>query len=153
MAAPRFQFTIRRLIVVIAICAVCSALLRTPFALLVVFSGVGLGVVLPGFLWERTRGGSGILGGALAASVIASGSIIIAVAIFQPGGNHLSVLEFLSKLGSLLILGAGFAFVLGLIFSSTLYLVLAAPSVISRNPLTDESCDPIRLLPLEQDPR
>jgi hypothetical protein len=65
---PRFQFTIRQLIALIAICAVAFALLRTPFGFLI----IAFALVLPGFLLERARarGGKGIIGGALSTGLI-----------------------------------------------------------------------------------
>ena len=60
MRPSRFQFKIRHLIVVVAVCAVCFALLRTPGGVLILYTGV----ILPGFMIERSRGGPGILGGA-----------------------------------------------------------------------------------------
>ena len=74
MNGPRFQFTIRQLIALIAICAVAFALLRTPFGFLI----IAFAVVLPGFLLERARGGKGIIGGALSAG------LIICVCTFGP---------------------------------------------------------------------
>ena len=45
------------------------ALLRTPFGFLV----VAFGFVVPGFLIERARGGDGVIGGAISASLIGGG--------------------------------------------------------------------------------
>lgn len=66
MRLSRFQFTIRRLILLVAICAVAFALLRTPFGFLV----IAIVMVLPGFLIHRSRGGDGILGGALSTALV-----------------------------------------------------------------------------------
>ena len=74
MRPSRFQFKIRHLIVVVAVCAVCFALLRTPGGVLILYTGV----ILPGFVIERSRGGSGILGGALSASTISASVIFVA---------------------------------------------------------------------------
>jgi hypothetical protein len=50
----------------IAICGVSFALLTTPFILV----GAGVLIVVPGFVLERVRGGTGILGGSISGCLI-----------------------------------------------------------------------------------
>jgi hypothetical protein len=121
MRIPRFQFTIRRLIVLIAVCGVCFALLRTPLGVsLLCFLTVFPGSVLPGLLIERARGGPGMIGGALSVSTVTS--LLFVVSIFHrqefslDGGAIISTLVLTS-------LVACFAFVFGLLLSGVLYLV------------------------------
>ncbi len=59
-----FQFTIRHLIIVIAVFAACLAMLRSPFGFLVLL----VCGALPGYVIGRIRGGSGIIAGALSES-------------------------------------------------------------------------------------
>jgi hypothetical protein len=121
MRVPRFQFTIRRLIVVIAICGVSFALLRTP-ALPVV---VAIAMVLPGFLIGRARGGSGIIAGALSMSGITMsvGAVLALLAITFRSRPADSIVGMFSY-GLLMLY---FSFVLGLLVSGILYLVFEIP--------------------------
>ena len=137
MRLPRYQFTIRRLILLIAGCAVVLALLRTPFGFLV----VAFGFVLPGFLIERARGGSGVLGGGLSASLIAGGLVIAGFYFCFTFGPNLgnALLEFV---GFLYIVSL-FAFICGTILSSMLYAIFTLPRAILKRPLRDESCGSI----------
>jgi hypothetical protein len=57
--SPRSQFTLGELMGLVALCALGTALLKTSLVPL----GVGVLVILPGFVLERARGGSGIIGG------------------------------------------------------------------------------------------
>jgi hypothetical protein len=50
----------------VAICGVSFALLTTPFILF----GAGVLIVVPGFVLERVRGGTGILGGSISGCLI-----------------------------------------------------------------------------------
>jgi hypothetical protein len=61
MRIRRFQLTIGHLLGLIAVCAVLLVLLRTEIPLV----ALAFAIALPGFWVERSRGGSGILGGAL----------------------------------------------------------------------------------------
>lgn len=139
MRLPRFQFTIRRLLLLIAGCAVALALLRTPFGFVV----VAFGVVLPGFLIERAKGGAGILGGALSASVIVfAGGLVIG--FFAGPSTALAlgdaVLQFIVFLQSLSLV----AFLCGALLSTILYKVLALLYTLRASPMRDDSCGPIR---------
>jgi hypothetical protein len=146
---PRFRFTIRQLIALIAICAVAFALLRTPFAFLV----IALALVLPGFLIERARGGEGILGGAISASLIVAflGVLALGIAIAVSDRSH----PRFNSIGDALLQSATFlffvslvAFLLGWLLSCLLYAIVKRSRTIPKRPLLDESCGPIRWRPL-----
>jgi hypothetical protein len=64
---PRFQFTLRQLMVLVAFCAISLALIETP-AILVILA---IWIVLPGIAIDRAQGGEGIVGGAIAGQVAA----------------------------------------------------------------------------------
>jgi hypothetical protein len=132
MRLPRF--TIRQLIGLIVICAVFLALLRTqagPFILALV---VPIGIVLPGFLIDRARGGEGILGGALAGGVVLVG-FGSALAALMPGCLGPAPL-------TLLLLGsAGLYF--GTLVSQGLWIAVEiARSLFVSKPLVDQSFAP-----------
>jgi hypothetical protein len=59
---PPHQFTLGQLLKLIAVLAVCFAVIRMPFGPLV----LGIGLILAGFASDRVRGGSGFRGGILA---------------------------------------------------------------------------------------
>lgn len=65
MPLPRFQFTIGRLIQLVAVLAVGLALFRTPLGPVI----LGIGFILSGFAADRARGGSGLLGGIAASNL------------------------------------------------------------------------------------
>jgi hypothetical protein len=70
MSRPRFRFTLGQAGLLIVLCAVAFALLRTPggsMALILV------GPVLPGFILGRVKGGRGIVGGMLSAALASVG--------------------------------------------------------------------------------
>jgi hypothetical protein len=120
MRSRRIQFTIQRLIVVIAIFGVCFALLRTPAGVvLFCFLAVFPGFVLPGFLIERAHGGPGIIGGAI--SVAAISAVVTVALIFYARDFSLDFEVFIGTL-VIMTLAAGFAFVFGMVLSSWVYL-------------------------------
>jgi hypothetical protein len=63
---PRPQFTLREMMGLVALCAVGFALLMTSVAPL----GVGVLVIIPGFVLERARGGTGIIGGMISGCLL-----------------------------------------------------------------------------------
>src|SRR5947207_2183502 len=69
MRLPRFRFTLHESIGLIVVSAVILALLRTPGAAL----AVAIGIVLPGFVIDRARGCTGIVGGMISASFVPVG--------------------------------------------------------------------------------
>jgi hypothetical protein len=138
MGLPRFQFTIRRLILMIAGCAIVLALLRTPFGFLV----IAFGFVLPGFIVGRARGGDGVIGGALSASLISGGLVVAGSALSLPAGQDLgrALVNFVSLLFAVVVM----AFVLGVLLSAILYAILKLLRTMIESPLPDESNGSIR---------
>jgi hypothetical protein len=63
---PRNQFTLGELMGLVALFALSFALLTTSMAPL----GVGVLIVVPGFVLERARGGKGIIGGIISGCVL-----------------------------------------------------------------------------------
>jgi hypothetical protein len=142
----RLRFTIRQSLLLIAICAVAFALLRTPFLPLV----IGFGLVLPGFLIERARGGSGILGGACSGGLIALGVAIGTAAVslaLRPGLGA----AFLEIFGGLFLVSM-VAFCVGVVLSSGLYVICGLLEAIFERPLSDESRGPIFWDRLDEQP-
>jgi len=145
---PRFRFTIRQLIVLIAICAVAFALLRTPFGFLV----IAIASVLPGFLIERARGGEGILGGAVSASLTVACLSVIAGGITFASRGSTPTFDgprdaFLS-LAAALFLVSLVAFFVGWILSCVLYMIVKRSQTLFKRRLPAEPCGPIRWRPL-----
>ena len=140
MRRLKFQFTIRQLIVWIAICAVLLAVLRTPFA----FVAFAIAAVLPGFFLERARGGSGILGGTLSSCLIAV-SLLPVFFLFLVAFNPLehALVVFLPVLLFVMIN----SLVCGAICSAVLWVLAMPVEMWLRAPMRDESCGPIRLYP------
>src|SRR5437764_186268 len=66
MQPARSGFTLHKTIGLIVVCAVIIALLLTPGAPLT----VAIGIVLPGFVIDRVRGRTGIVGGTISASFV-----------------------------------------------------------------------------------
>ncbi len=149
MRLPQFQFTIRHLIIVIAVFAACFALLRSPFGLNVVYGGaVPFGLyfcVLPGFLIGRARGGSGIIGGAFSEAVAAAMLVIV---LSSPKPPYTSAI--VHAIPGFLILTSlvmAFSFILGLLVSGSLYLIVEVTQIILHiEPLAGTS-GPRRLYP------
>jgi hypothetical protein len=119
MRLPRFQFKIRQLIVVVAVCAVCFALLRTPGGVLILYAGV----ILPGFMIERARGGPGILGGALSAATITASLVVLAslrVMMLRPSSPFEGISNFLVAT----LVASVFTFFVGFLLSCMLWVLL-----------------------------
>jgi hypothetical protein len=139
MLLPRFQFTIRRFIVVVALCAVCLALLRSRVGfgilfgilcaggLLLGFSAVAYAGVLPGFLIGRVRGGSGIIAGAISFSVTAT--LLLLVSGYPSGASASGATAVSAMLIGSSIVGA-FAFIVGLLVSGSLYLIVEVTQIL-----------------------
>ena len=119
MRPSRFQFKIRHLIVVVAVCAVCFALLRTPGGVLILYTGV----ILPGFTIERARGGPGILGGALSASTITA-SLVAVVNLLAMMWRPPSVVAGISALVVLTFAASVVTFFVGFLLSCGLCVLL-----------------------------
>ena len=149
MRFPRFQFTIRRLIVLIAICGVCFALLRTPFGFVVVC----VGFVLPGFLIGRARRSAGIIAGALSASIIAALLVAGLILLNTPPPFFSRVDEIKALLG-LASIFALFAFIFGLLVSGALYVVVEVTRICLHAKQRVKSSEEmeIRWLPPDDDP-
>jgi hypothetical protein len=135
MRLPRYHFTIRSLLLLVAGCAVVLAMIRSPFGFLV----VAFGAVIPGFALERAKGGDGILGGALSACLCAGG---LAIVVFSRAYYHLdlgdAIVQFIAFLFCVLLV----AFVCGAILSSMLYAIFALIQTLMESPLRDDSCGP-----------
>jgi hypothetical protein len=69
MKPPRYQFTQRQMMALVAFCALSLALLATSASLVVLWTWI----VLPGIAIDRARGGRGILGGTVAGGFAAVG--------------------------------------------------------------------------------
>jgi hypothetical protein len=105
---PQNQYTLGELMGLVALCAVAFALLTTSVAPL----GVGLLIVIPGFVLERVRGGTGFIGGIVSGCLIPMGaSTGWTVIEFHLGGR--SIGETLNFLPALYLL-----FVVCLVWSS-----------------------------------
>jgi hypothetical protein len=147
MRLPRFQFTIRRMIALIAACAILFSLVRTPAELFAMI--VSIGLVLPGFVIDRARGGTGVMGGALSCCllvhVLAIGLYLSLIGLPQSGG--VSDLEFLIILSAMMVLplswGAAVSIVLYYIIKFTPYNFKKALTDESSPTMTDESWPPI----------
>jgi hypothetical protein len=146
MRFRRFQFTIRGLIVLIAICGVFFAVLRTPLGFLAVyvfgFLAVYVGAILPGFLIGRARGGSGIIAGALSASALLVVGWIWHVAPQPPWR-----VETIAGVFALTTLVGGFTFVFSLLVSGALYLVVEVIGILLHPEQQVRSSDEIWWLP------
>jgi hypothetical protein len=127
MRVKRFQFTVRRLIVVVASCAVIFALLRSPVALLLIY----FGFILPGFLISRSRGGLGIFGGAFSESAF-SALLGIASNLRYDGPRYSSIARAFFGLASAAFSAAAVGFAVGLVLSIVLVLIIELIRVASR---------------------
>jgi hypothetical protein len=143
MRRPRFQLTIRHSLALIAVCAVCFALLRTSIGCAVLWAGS----VFPGFLIARARGGHGIFGGAFAFSAMTTLLFLVAGILFA--SHHL---PFARSSVTFVVLGfvcLGFpaALGLGLLVSGALYLIVEVTQILLHmEPLAIKS-GPRRLYP------
>ena len=114
MKPPQSQFTLLELMGLVALCAVSFALLTTPAALL----GAGVMVVVPGFVLDRARGGTGIIGGTVSGCLIPMGFALFWAVIEYAFGTQ-SIGELLNFFPALYLL-----FVLCLVWSGVLSSIL-----------------------------
>jgi hypothetical protein len=136
MRLPRFQFTIGGLIVLIAICGVCFAPLRTPFGFVVVCVGVIFVVAaLPGFFIGRALGGSGIIAGALSEAAV---FVLVMVAWIAYDSTRIySTDQAIPAILGLTILITGFAFVIGFLISYALFVAVELWRILFRRQQQD----------------
>lgn len=107
MIAPR-QYTLGELMGLVAISGVGFALMTTDLALL----GVGLLVVLPGFVLGRVRGGTGIVGGMISGCALPLIGALAWLAIdfrvrARPSGEALNVLPGLYMIFMVCLIWSG----------------------------------------------
>jgi hypothetical protein len=137
----KLQFTIRHLIIAIAVIAVCLALLPSPFGFLL-FLVCG---ALPGYVIGRIRGGSGIIAGALSESACATAVFIALISLETyrapwPAGATLALIPlacFVSVAG----------FIAGLVISSRLYALTEMTKHLFEPEPSQKAQDEIRYLP------
>jgi hypothetical protein len=138
MSLPRFRLKLRQAGLLIALCAVCFALLRMPAG---VFLVIMVGPVLPGFIIGRVKGGMGILGGMLSAG-LASGGYGLACCLYDcffRNPADVLVPAPLPFLPFLLIMGL----IWGIFVSILLHIILKYTSPIWQRPLTEDVCGPV----------
>jgi hypothetical protein len=139
MALRRFRFTIRQMIKLIALCAFCFAVLRTPFAPLI----VAIGGVLPGFILSRANGGTGIRGGTLCGCLVfITYGIGTWILDSHPSEATLPLFVFL------LLAGA----IWGAFVSILLYCAIRVTKPLYQKPLRGEACGPIVWLGFDDRP-
>ncbi len=141
----KMQFTLGQLMGVIAVCAVVFAALLTPFALFV----VAIGIVAPGFLIDRFRGGAGILGAMISASVVL---VILGIACYAYYYLHPDpvLLDYLGPPALTLFMLGTAGVVWGAMVGTILDVaLLTARSYSNAEPLTDDESPLIVWLPDE----
>lgn len=126
MRLPRFQFTIRRLVAVVALCALCFALLRSPVGLLLAY----FMLFLPGFLISRAHGGWGILGGGLSESAF-SAPLSIGWNLWHTVPRYPSLIQAITELSSDAVWAAAAGFIVGLVVSLVLSLIIELTKALS----------------------
>ncbi len=99
MRPPRSQFTLGELMGLVALCAMGFALLTTSVAPL----GVGVLVIIPGFVLERARGGTGIIGGMISGCVLPA-LVSFPAAVIQLYLTDSPSVEYLNLLPALYLL-------------------------------------------------
>jgi hypothetical protein len=145
MGNSRIQFTLGQLMGLIVVCAIVFAALSTPFAMFV----AAIGIVAPGFIIDRFRGGAGIVGGMISASIVLVGLGIAGYTYYYLNPDP----EILAYLGppplTLFMLGtAGVAW--GALAGTVMdVIILIKQSYQIENPIIDESCPLIVWLPDE----
>lgn len=135
MSLPRFRFTLRQAGLLIALCAVAFALLRPPAGAFLV---IMVGPVLPGFIFGRVKGGTGIGGGMLSAALTSGGyglAYYIYALLFNAPGDPLAR-DPAPFLVFFLLMGL----IWGTFVSILLYIILKYASPIWQKPLTDDAC-------------
>jgi hypothetical protein len=145
MRHSRIQFTLGQLMGLILVCAVVFAALSTPFAIFV----VAIGIVVPGFIIDRFRGGAGIVGGMISASIVLVGLGLAAYTFFYFNPDPV-ILAYLGPpiltLPILGIAGAVWGALTGTLIDVSLHI---KKSYKTGNPLIDESSSLIVWLPDE----
>ncbi len=145
MRHSRIQFTLGQLMGLIGVCAVVFAALSTPFEIFV----VALGIVVPGFIIDRFKGGSGIVGGMISASITLVGVGIAAYAYFYFNPDP-ALLAYLGTpiltLPMLGVAGAVWGALAGTLIDVCLHI---KNSYKTGTPLIDESSSLIAWLPDE----
>jgi hypothetical protein len=138
MVPARFRFTLRQAGLLVAVCAVAFALLRTPTG---AFLLVLIGPVLPGFIIDRVRGGRGFVGGMLSAAITSAGYWLVCYLYAYFFHDLADMLEPapLPFLMFLLIM----SLIWGIFVSILLTIVLNVTSPILRKSLTEDACGPV----------
>jgi hypothetical protein len=145
MQPSRIQFTLGQLMGLILICALVFAALSTPFAIFV----LAIGIVVPGFLYDRFRGGAGIVGGMVSAALVlvALGIAAYTYCYFNPDPALLAYLG--PPILTLLMLGVAGA-VWGAMAGTLIdVIIVTKDSYKKENPMIDESSALIVWLPDE----
>jgi hypothetical protein len=137
----KFQFTIRHLIIVIAVFAACLAMLRSPVGFLVLL----VWGALPGYVIGRIRGGSGIIAGALSESACTA-ALFIAL-ISHDVLRYSLLVEAAAALFPLVCLAAAAGFIAGLVISSGLHAITQMTKHLFEPEPFEKAQDEIRLLP------
>jgi hypothetical protein len=158
MRRPRFQHSIRHLLGLIAVCAVCFALLRTPIGFVALRNaglfGVWASGVLPGFLIARARNGHGVFGGALSFSAW-TGLLVLALVTFPAFDLAPPVPSFgntiLVSLRVLCVVCPS-AFAFGLLVSGALYLIVEVTQIVLQVEPIARASGPRRLYPEPDSP-
>jgi hypothetical protein len=137
----KFQFTIRHLIIVIAVFAACLAMLRSPVGFLVLL----VWGALPGYVIGRIRGGSGIFGGALSES--ACTALLFLASILHDVPLASSPVQAIVSLFPMACLAAVPGFILGLLISSGLYVIVQMTKHLFEPEPFEKAQGEIRYLP------
>ena len=135
MPRLKFQWTLGELLKLIVLYAVALAMLRMPVILILI---VMVGLVAPGFILDRIKGGAGIVGGSLSACLMFVGIGLGCVAhdYFVPHPRLTIVGEPMSFLFWCFASGL----VWGTIVSGVLYLIMKKPNRVY---IDDKSYGPI----------
>jgi hypothetical protein len=138
MRLPRFQFTIRRLILLIAICGVCFALLRIEGGFLIVY----VGILLLGFFVARARGGLGPVEGACSAAAVSAFLLVVWILQNLQEAHYptFSAGIVIVLMFSLIVLCS---FTLGWVLTGGLYLVIEVTKIMLHPELQIQSPDEI----------
>jgi hypothetical protein len=141
MRRPPFQLTIRHSLALIAVCAVCFALLRTPTGCAVLWAASPF----PGFIIARARGGHGVIGGAVSFSAVTALLLLLAAITFE--NPHPSLASIISATFMVLCLVVPAALGLGLLVSGVLYLIVEVFQILRHIEPLARTSGPRRLYP------
>ena len=131
MRHSRIQFTLGQLMGLILVCAIVFAALSTPFAIFV----AAIGIVAPGFIIDRFRGGAGIVGGMVSAVIVleALGMAAYTYGYFYPDRALLAYLgPPIPTLFLLGVAGAGWGALVGTVID---VVILVKNSYKKENPI------------------